>query len=142
MATTSQIKGRFWGVENCSKTLPWTRGLHSAGVPSSDVGEVNAQLHNFCCLLLLPTCPSATAACCNSAYEVITFPRLLFSAVLFRISRPKSRFKLGTTTFSKGLFGLVDEPAQPSKIEDHSVETTSTEATLCSNSCLLRMRAQ
>ena len=67
LATTSQIKGRFWGVENCSKTLPWTRGLHSAGVPSSDVGEVNAQLHNFCCLSLLPTCSSATAACCNSA---------------------------------------------------------------------------
>ena len=49
---------------------------------------------------------------------------------------------LCTTTFSKGLFGLVNEPAQPSKIEDHSVETTSTEAALCSNYCLLRMRAQ
>ena len=48
---------------------------------------------------------------------------------------------LCTTTFSKGLFGLVNEPAQPSKIENHSVETTSTEAALCSNYCLLRMRA-
>ena len=62
--------------------------------------------------------------------------------------QPKSRRcsncggPLCTTTFSKGLFGLVNEPAQPSKIEDHSVETTSTEAALCSNYCLLRMRAQ
>ena len=27
MATTSQMRGQFWGVENCSKTLPQTRGL-------------------------------------------------------------------------------------------------------------------
>ena len=31
---------------------------------------------------------------------------------------------------SKGLFGLVNEPAQPSKIEDHSVETTSRNCTV------------
>ena len=35
---------------------------------------------------------------------------------------------LCTTTFSKGLFGLVNEPAEPSKIENHSVQTTSMEA--------------
>ena len=27
--TTTQMQGRFWGVEKCSKTLPRTKGLHS-----------------------------------------------------------------------------------------------------------------
>ena len=38
----------------------------------------------------------------------------------------------------QGFFGLVHEPVKPSKIEDHSVETTSTGVALCSNFCLLR----
>ena len=33
VATTTQMQGRFWGVEKCSKTLPRTKGLHSSFRP-------------------------------------------------------------------------------------------------------------
>ena len=44
MATTTQMQGRFWGVEKCSKTLPRTKGLHSTSChchldPSEDHAE-------------------------------------------------------------------------------------------------------
>ena len=82
----------------------------------------------------------ASSSICSTAAKKQVQACCMYRLILTRCSNCGG--PLCTTTFSKGLFGLVNEPAQPSKIEDHSVETTSTEAALCSNYCLLRMRAQ
>ena len=82
----------------------------------------------------------ASSSICSTAAKKQVQACCMYTLILTRCSNCGG--PLCTTTFSKGLFGLVNEPAQPSKIEDHSVETTSTEAALCSNYCLLRMRAQ
>ena len=47
----AKFKRRFWGVENCSKTLPWTRSLHSI-----------LFRHDFSCALFLSRCQT-TAMC-------------------------------------------------------------------------------
>ena len=80
----------------------------------------------------------ASSSICSTAAKKQVQACCMYTLILTRCSNCGG--PLCTTTFSKGLF--VNEPAQPSKIEDHSVETTSTEAALCSNYCLLRMRAQ
>ena len=82
----------------------------------------------------------ASSSICSTAAKKQVQACCMYTLILTRCSNCGG--PLCTTTFSKGLFGLVNEPAQPSKIEDHSVETTSTEAALCSNYCLSRMRAQ
>ena len=82
----------------------------------------------------------ASSSICSTAAKKQVHACCMYTLILTRCSNCGG--PLCTTTFSKGLFGLVNEPAQPSKIEDHSIETTSTEAALCSNYCLLRMRAQ
>ena len=82
----------------------------------------------------------ASSSICSTAAKKQVHACCMYTLILTRCSNCGG--PLCTTTFSKGLFGLVNEPAQPSKIEDHSVETTSTEAALCSNYCLLQMRAQ
>ena len=49
-------QGRFSGVEKCSKTLPRTKSLHSAGRPCLDVGVMHNRTipHDCCCFLLFP----------------------------------------------------------------------------------------
>ena len=101
--------------------------------------KIWARIKNQC--QMQPDNPDvASSSICSTAAKKQVQACCMYTLILTRCSNCGG--PLCTTTFSKGLFGLVNEPAQPSKIEDHSVETTSTEAALCSNYCLLRMRAQ
>ena len=68
----------------------------------------------------------ASSSICSTAAKKQVHACCMYTLILTRCSNCGG--PLCTTTFSKGLFGLVNEPAQPSKIEDHSVETTSTES--------------
>ena len=62
----------------------------------------------------------ASSSICSTAAKKQVQACCMYTLILTRCSNCGG--PLCTTTFSKGLFGLVNEPAQPSKIEDHSVE--------------------
>ena len=104
VATTTQMQGRFWGFEKCSKTLPRTKGLHSAGRPCLDVGVMHNRTipHDCCCFLLFPARCSAPAASSKSAQEVVNFPRLVFHRFVANLRIKKIHWKRGLNCVKTG----------------------------------------
>ena len=148
----SGFRTRFWGplvlahFPQAPKTVPFPgpnfgrRGTATTSLWSSLLESQNLGADQKSVPDAADNPDVASSSICSTAAKKQVQACCMYTLILTRCSNCGG--PLCTTTFSKGLFGLVNEPAQPSKIEDHSVETTSTEAALCSNYCLLRMRAQ